>query len=57
MSPKELQYIDDALGHEQFLLSQCRQAVGMLQDQDLKNCVNQMLNKHQELFNRFYGLV
>ena len=24
MSPKELQYIEDALGHEQFLLSQCK---------------------------------
>lgn len=57
MSPKELQYIEDALGHEQFLLTQCRQAVGALKDPDLKNCVNQMLTKHQELFNRFYGLV
>ena len=26
MSPKELQYIEDALGHEQFLTSQCQQA-------------------------------
>ncbi len=57
MSPKELQYIEDALGHEQFLTNQCRQAAGQLTDPELKNCVNQLLAKHQELFNRFYQLV
>lgn len=57
MSPKELQYIEDALGHEQFLTSQCRQAASELNDPELKGIVNQMLNKHQELFGRFYQLV
>jgi len=57
MSPKELQYIEDALGHEQFLLSQCRQAVSGLSDPELKNTVSQLASKHQELFNRFYSLV
>ena len=32
MSPKELLYIDDALGHEQFLIAQCQEA-----DQQLFN--------------------
>ena len=57
MSPKELQYIEDALGHEQFLKSQCQQAAGQLTDPELRNTVNQMLAKHQELFSRFYQLV
>ena len=57
MSPKELQYIEDALGHEQFLTSQCQQAFNQLTDPELKNTVNQMLAKHQEIFNRFYQLV
>ncbi|MBR7188485.1 MAG: hypothetical protein IKD53_08030 [Clostridia bacterium] len=57
MSPKELQYIEDALGHEQFLTSQCQQALQQLQDPELKNCVSQMLNKHREIFNRFFQLV
>ena len=26
MSPKELLYIEDALGHEQFLMAQCQDA-------------------------------
>ena len=57
MSPKELQYIEDALGHEQFLLTQCQEAQRQLTDPDLKNCVNQMLNKHREIFDSFFQLV
>ena len=57
MSPKELQYIEDALGHEQFLKSQCQQAVNQLTDPALKNCARQLMTKHQELFSRFYQLV
>ncbi|HJD23349.1 MAG TPA: hypothetical protein H9694_04300 [Firmicutes bacterium] len=57
MSPKELLYIEDALGHEKFLKTQCQEAVQALQDGDLKDCVQQMLNKHQQLFDSFYRLV
>ena len=57
MSPKELQYIEDALGHERFLQSQCQQAMSRLTDPELKNTVNQLMAKHQELFSRFYNLV
>ena len=57
MSPKELQYIEDALGHEQFLKSQCQQAVSQLSDPELKHVVSQMLAKHQEIFSRFVNLV
>lgn len=57
MSPKELLYIEDALGHEQFLMQQCQNAAQQLQDQDLKACVQQMANKHQQIFNQFYQLV
>ncbi len=57
MSPKELLYIEDALGHEKFLRTQCQQAIGNLTDPELKNVVQQMMQKHQELFTRFYNLV
>ncbi len=57
MSPKELLYIEDALGHEKFLKQQCQEAVQNLQDQELKNCVEQMAAKHQQIFDQFYGLV
>lgn len=57
MSPKELNYIEDALGHEKFLKSQFQEAATMLQDQELKQCVEQMTQKHQQLFQDFYSLV
>ena len=50
MSPKELNYIEDALGHEQFLKTQCQEAIQNLQDPTLKNQVQQMTQKHQQIF-------
>ena len=57
MSPKELNYIEDALGHEQFLKIQCQEAIQNLQDPTLKNQVQQMTQKHQQIFDNFYNLV
>ena len=57
MSPKELLYIDDALGHEKFLISQCQQAARNLSDPALKASVQRMQAAHQDLFNQFYQLV
>ena len=57
MSPKELNYIEDALGHEQFLKTQCQEATQNLQDPTLKNQVQQMTQKHQQIFDNFYNLV
>lgn len=57
MSPKELLYIEDALGHVKFLQTKCQETAGQLQDAELKNCVQQMASKQQELFQQFYQLV
>lgn len=57
MSPKELLYIDDALGHEQFLIAQCQEAEAALSDPQLKQRVRQLQNSHQQLFNRLMALV
>ncbi|MDO5378323.1 MAG: hypothetical protein Q4G52_08315 [Clostridia bacterium] len=57
MSPKELLYIEDALGHEQFLMNQCQQAMVNLTDPELRSCVQQLRTTHQQLFNQFYQLV
>ena len=37
MSPKELNYVEDALSHEKFLKAQCQEAIQNLQDPALKN--------------------
>ncbi len=57
MSPKELSYIEDALGHEQFLQTQCKQAAEQLQDPQLKQYAQQLADKHRELFAQFLQLV
>ena len=57
MSPKELDYIEDALGHEKFLKTQCQEAIQNVHDPALKNQVQQMEQKHQQIFDNFYNLV
>lgn len=57
MSPKELLYLDDALGHEQFLIAQCSEAESALSDQQLKQCVRQLQNAHRQIFNQLMALV
>ena len=57
MSPKELLYIEDALGHAKFMQTKGQETAQQLQDAELKNCVQQMATKHQDLFNQFYQLV
>jgi hypothetical protein len=57
MSPKELLYIEDTLGHAQFMQQKCKETVSSLQDTELKNCVEQLAAKNAELFSRFYRLV
>jgi hypothetical protein len=57
MSPKELLYLEDALGHEKFLLTQCRDASQNLQDPALKQYAQQMAEKHQKIFSQFLNLV
>lgn len=57
MSPKELLYIEDALGHEKFLQTQCQQAAQALQDPNLRNYANQLAQEHGQLFQALYNLV
>ena len=57
MSPKELSYIEDALSHEQFLQKQCENAASAMTDMQLKQCVKQMSNKHQQIFQQFFDFV
>jgi len=57
MTPKEVQYVEDALGHAQFLRTQCQDAVNSLTDPTLKQQAQQWLDKNSQTFRRFYSLV
>ena len=57
MTSKELLYVEDALGHEQYFQTKCQETAGQIQDADLKTCVEQLAQKHQQLFQNFYNLL
>ncbi|MBQ6396683.1 MAG: hypothetical protein Q3984_00460 [Eubacteriales bacterium] len=57
MSPKELLYIEDALGHTQFLMTQCRTAASQLTDPALRGEAQRLVAENQKLFTSFYNLV
>ena len=57
MSPKELLYIEDALGHETQMKAACTDFSSKLEDTELKSFVAEIAQKHSECFNRFYGLL
>ena len=57
MTPKEVMYVEDALGHAQFLKTQCQDAVNALQDANLKRQAQQWLQENQDIFRSFYSLV
>jgi DNA-binding TFAR19-related protein (PDSD5 family) len=57
MSPKELLYVEDALEHEKLCMAQTNTASQHLTDQELKQFVSQLANKHQQLFSQFFGLL
>ena len=57
MTPKEVLYVEDALGHTQYLMTQCRAAAAQLSDPALRTQVQELLESNQHLFRQFYELV
>ncbi len=57
MTNKELLYIEDALGHENFMKSCSAQASTQLTDATLSDYMKELEKKHTELFNKFLNLL
>lgn len=57
MSPKELLYIEDALGHEKQIKATCVQSAEIIQDASLKNLVSDIGNRHANSFADLYRLL
>lgn len=57
MTPKELLYVEDALGHTQFLMKQAQDAANALQDPKLKQQAQEIVNTNQQLFTQFLNLI
>ena len=57
MTTKELLYVEDALGHAVYFQTKCRETANQIQDPELKACVQQLEQKHRQIFQNFYGLL
>ncbi len=57
MTTKELLYIEDALSHEKYFQTVCNETINKIQDSDLKSCVEQLNQKHQQIFKSFCNLL
>ena len=57
MTPKEVLYVEDALGHTQYLMTQCRTAAAQLSDPALQRQAQELLESNQRLFQQFYALI
>ncbi len=57
MTEKELLYVEDALGHEQYFQCQCRDCASRIQDGELRGFAQQLEQKHRDIFQSFYSLL
>lgn len=57
MSPKELLYIEDALGHTKQIKTVCSDFSNQLNDTELSNFVQTIAQKQQQAFDKFYNLL
>ena len=57
MTTKELLYVDDALAHAQLLAAQFDNAASHLQDASLRVQVQQMADRHRQIYKQFYNLM
>ncbi len=57
MSPKELLYVEDALGHTKQIKTICTDYSNQLTDTELSNFVQDIAAKQQQCFERFFNLL
>ena len=57
MSPKELLYIEDTLGHEKQIACTCKESAKTLEDTELQSFVMSVAKNQSDAFNKFYGLL
>ncbi len=57
MSPKELLYIEDTLGHLCEMKAVCKQYASEIQDAELKNFIGELEKREEACFRSFYKLL
>ncbi len=57
MTNKELLYVEDALGHEEYFQTRCSEIAQQITDTELRDSAVRMQNKHQQIFSSFLNLL
>lgn len=57
MSAKELLYIEDFLGHEEYFLQHLCETKECVDDEKLEKLIHKLEKKNQELVTKFFGLL
>ena len=57
MSPKELQYIQDILGHAKFMHEKAHHMAEKVECQELKKTLESVACKHKEIYNNIQCLL
>lgn len=57
MTSKELLYVEDALGHENFMKSCSKKTSNQLTDVTLANYIAELEQTHTNLYNKFLNLL
>lgn len=57
MTSKELLYVEDALGHENFMKTCSKYTATQLTDATLSTYIGELEQKHTEIFNKFLNLL
>ncbi len=57
MTSKELLYVEDALGHENFMKTCSKNTAAQLTDPTLSSYIAELEQKHTEIFNKFLNLL
>lgn len=57
MTSKELLYVEDALGHENFMKTCSKKTSSQLTDPTLSSYIGELEQKHTEIFNKFLNLL
>jgi len=57
MTQKELLYLEDAVGHEKTIIKVCEDIVNNLENEELKNFMENEVSKHQTTYDNLINLL
>ena len=55
MTQKELLYLEDAIGHEDNIIKICREMINTLEDENLKNFMEEKIKTHTNMYDKLLG--